>query len=422
MKRFFIILLTISIIVLIIPVFLMKRQTIDVQELDVVEVNELLFEIEKNWDSTSKSYPECSFGYAILNEDEELIYSRRGEHQASSIVSATKERDVMRDIIVDDQKVGTLIIYNYINDIEYMVGQKMLKNYFVAAGFVLVLILATFIWIWVRVVMPFDKMKDFATAVSSGDLDRPLEMDKGNVFGAFTESFDIMREELSISRQREYEANVSKRELVAQLSHDIKTPVASIKAMSEILEVKSEQASDEFTNEKVKAIGQKADQIDHLVSNLFSATLKELEHLEVNTSEMPSTTLVDIIRDADFEDKIKNIDIPECIIYMDNIRAGQVITNIIYNSYKYAGTEIEVNAFTSEDYLNISFTDKGGGVDEAELPHIMEKFYRGKNSEGKEGSGLGLNIAKNLMHDMRGTIDCKNVDGGFSVILGFAIS
>ena len=66
-----------------------------------------------------------------------------------------------------------------------MVGQKMLKNYFVAAGFVLVLILATFIWIWVRVVMPFDKMKDFATAVSSGDLDRPLEMDKGNVFGAF---------------------------------------------------------------------------------------------------------------------------------------------------------------------------------------------------------------------------------------------
>ena len=138
MKRFFIILLTISIIVLIIPVFLMKRQTIDVQELDVVEVNELLFEIEKNWDSTSKSYPECSFGYAILNEDEELIYSRRGEHQASSIVSATKERDVMRDIIVDDQKVGTLIIYNYINDIEYMVGQKMLKNYFVAAGFVLV--------------------------------------------------------------------------------------------------------------------------------------------------------------------------------------------------------------------------------------------------------------------------------------------
>ena len=81
-----------------------------------------------------------------------------------------------------------------------------------------------------------------------------------------------------------------------------------------------------------------------------------------------------------------------------------------------------MNAFTSEDYLNISFTDKGGGVDEAELPHIMEKFYRGKNSEGKEGSGLGLNIAKNLMHDMRGTIDCKNVDGGFSVILGFAIS
>ena len=439
MKRFFIILLTISIIVLIIPVFLMKRQTIDVQELDVVEVNELLFEIEKNWDSTSKSYPECSFGYAILNEDEELIYSRRGEHQASSIVSATKERDVMRDIIVDDQKVGTLIIYNYINDIEYMVGQKMLKNYFVAAGFVLVLILATFIWIWVRVVMPFDKMKDFATAVSSGDLDRPLEMDKGNVFGAFTESFDIMREELKSSREREEAALRSRKELVAELSHDIKTPVASIKAMAEVMSL---TAKTDAEKETIAAIDGKADQIDRLISNLFHATLEELEQLEVKVEEVDSTELVRMVKEADHLKKVGTLDIKDAVLLGDKMRLNQVISNIIYNSYKYADTEITVSSrfdktespqngsdgtvntrkTTSENYLVIEISDKGGGVPDDEIDVIMEKFHRGSNSAGKDGSGLGLYISNYLMEKMGGGLSCRNGEDGLIVTLRIKVA
>ena len=88
---------------------------------------------------------------------------------------------------------------------------------------------------------PFKKLQSFAVNVARGNLDIPLKMDKNNPFGAFTESFDIMREELAAARQSEYAANRSKKELVASLSHDIKTPVASIKAVSELMLMRADR-------------------------------------------------------------------------------------------------------------------------------------------------------------------------------------
>ena len=83
-------------------------------------------------------------------------------------------------------------------------------------------------------VKPFRKLEGFAERIAGGNLDIPLEMDRQNLFGAFTESFDLMRAELKKARLAEAEANAGKKELVAKLSHDIKTPVASIKAASEV--------------------------------------------------------------------------------------------------------------------------------------------------------------------------------------------
>ena len=410
MKKSLIILVIVTIFILSVPSItygLSKKK--DPGTLDVTEVNQLIKEIEKSDDMiVSKSSGKYSIDYTILDIEENVLYTSLEQESetahAMSIVEATKERDTIRDIYVDGKHVGWVIIYNKIAELElefYAFYSKIfLWSYFLAA----ILWIAYSVMIYYRVVRPFDNLKEFAGAVAQGDLDRPLEMDRGNIFGAFTESFDIMREELNEARQREYEANVSKRELIAQLSHDIKTPVASIKAMSEVLGAKSEQSGDEFTKTKVEAIGAKADQIDSLVSNLFASTLEELEQLEVKAVEVESLVLKEIIKMADYNSKVVYQDIPECIIYLDKLRVSQVITNIIYNSYKYADTEIDMEAHTDEEFLYLSFTDHGGGAPEEDLPFIMEKFRRGKNAEGKEGAGLGLSIARNLMNDMRGTI------------------
>ena len=78
--------------------------------------------------------------------------------------------------------------------------------------------------------LPYAMLDGFARRVAGGDLSVPLDMDRGNVFGAFSESFDLMRTELAAAREREQAAQESKKDLVAQLSHDIRSPLASIAA------------------------------------------------------------------------------------------------------------------------------------------------------------------------------------------------
>ena len=255
--------------------------------------------------------------------------------------------------------------------------------------------------------------------LASGDLDKPLKMDKENMFGAFTESFDIMREELALAKERELQANISKKELIAQLSHDLKTPVASIKAMSEVLSVKEDRKE---LRGKIVAIGDKADQIDRLVSDLFTSTLEELDKLEIVTSDMESTMIERIIRGADYKGLIKELYIVECMVQCDKIRLNQVISNIIYNSYKYANTSIYVDSHIENDTLTVSISDKGGGVPNEELALITEKYKRGTNAIGMQGAGLGLYISKELMENMQGSLEVANVDGGFQVSLGFKLA
>ena len=423
MKKSLIFLILISFLIMLIPPVTKDLLGGKVESsLDVVAVNDLIHRIETSDNLViEKEAGNYDFDYAILDTRERILYTS-DDCVADSIVAATKHRDTIRGLYLEDELVGWLIIDNDTTVIEKQVNQYYAKMYVISYVAIIVLWLGYTLWLYLNILRPFDKMKEFAGAVAAGDLDKPLEMDRKNIFGAFTESFDIMRDELAIAREREYQANVSKRELIAQLSHDIKTPVASIKAMSEVIEAKSLQKEDEFTSEKAKLVGAKADQIDVLVNNLFASTLKELEQLEVKATENPSTELTDIIKNADFDNMVTEAEIPECLILMDKLRTNQVITNIIYNSYKYARTEIKLTVRMDEEYLYLGFADKGGGVPEDELPFVMEKFRRGTNAEGIEGSGLGLNIARNLMQDMKGVITCENEDGGFKVTIGFKIA
>ena len=286
MKRFIVSFTILSAIVLLLPVILFLHQENEkITALDTVEVNELLSEIKAHWYDDHITYPVCSFDYAVIDSEERVLYKNGKSNAAETIVKATANRDTIRDIVVDDEIVGKVIIYNYMGDIEEQVGSRYIKSYLISVGFAYLVIILGIIWINLKVVRPFEDMKSFAEAVASGDLDKPLLMDKENMFGAFTESFDIMREELALSKDRELQANISKKELVAQLSHDLKTPVASIKAMAEVLEIKEER---EPVKEKLQAIGGKADQIDRLVSDLFTSTLEELDKLEINITETDS--------------------------------------------------------------------------------------------------------------------------------------
>ena len=147
-----------------------------------------------------------------------------------------------------------------------------------------------------RIYRPFRELNDFAGRVAEGKLDEPLSMDRNNMFGAFSESFDIMREELRSSRMREADLQKREKELVASLSHDLKTPITGIKVTCELLTAKYHaSAGMEDLKEKLTNIYKKADQIDVMVNDLFSATLEELGEFKVNCSDESSKILTDIL-------------------------------------------------------------------------------------------------------------------------------
>ena len=361
------------------------------------------------------------FDFAVIDREGNLLFASK-EDMATSVSAATTHYDVIRNIEKDGVPVGYLLVHNSYLELQSKrdLRQALMMGVLLLA--MLLMSLGYFIFLRNRVVKPFDKMKSFATRVASGDLETPLEMDRGHVFGAFTESFDIMREELAASREREAAAVQSRKELVAELSHDIKTPVASIKAMADVMSL---TARDDAERETIAAINGKADQIDHLISNLFHATLEELEQLEVKPEEISSTEILQMIRDADYRKMVLQPELKDAVVLADRLRINQVISNIIANSYKYANTQIRINSAyegSGPQYLMIEISDLGGGVPEEELELVTGKFKRGSNAKGKDGSGLGLYISKYFMEKMEGSLECFNRDGGFAVRLKLPVA
>lgn len=389
--------------------------------LDLTAVNDITQTLAKNWESIGREMlPGLHYGYdyvVIDNEGKLMAATKRGLNE--DLGTAISKRDTIVDIVKEQNILGKLIIYN---DIDLELSRN--RTQFIVLVFVILAAVAFFIFIFLIyanrfIFLPFRKLKIFARHVAAGNLDVPLEMDKDNIFGAFSESFDLMREELKRARESEREANQSKKELVASLSHDIKTPVASIMAVSEIMYAKCNSSHDK---EQLQIIYSKSEQINSLITNMFTVTLEELHELEVTVTEQPSNIIKNLIKRADYNNRVTIQCNGECIVLMDELRLSQVIDNIISNSYKYTINSISVYIDIIDEFLEVTFLDYGKGVAEKEIPLLFNKFYRAKNSEGKSGTGLGLYMSRYLMTKMSGDIKCENTEAGFAITIRLMVA
>ena len=420
----------------------------------VLKLNEIARDIEDNW-SRPEEWSRTDYGadYVVTDPTGEVIYvngSGADEAEASpegdamkSLQAATGSPDQRsgadripvetaikngypyRYLIVNGQMLGYVIL------LDDGTGQMELLRFWMivglaAFGVVLAVIAALYgNYVTNRIYRPFRELKEFAGRVAEGKLDEPLQMDRNNLFGAFSESFDIMREELKESRLREAELQKREKELVASLSHDLKTPITGIKLTCEVLSAKlaMENGPEDYAG-KVDNIYKKADQIDGLVNDLFSATLQDLGEFKVNCTDVNAKALAEIVRKYDDKGLVQTGEVPEVLVRIDEKRMSQVIGNIIANSYKYAGTKIEVGYRVVDEYLEMSIRDFGPGVPEDELGLIPGKFYRGKMwADGKEeGSGLGLYIASTLMEKMDGQLVPESPEQGLRITLMIPLS
>lgn len=416
-KQLFLIGFVLVCIAEIIALIIFAVQTPDFSQ-DTVAVNEVVQSVTHDFNSIEEHKNSTALDYVVLDNDGKVLYKTKSG-LSEGINAAITHRDTVLDITVDNAVVGKVIIFN--DGVQTLQSQKqtaitVLSVAIAVSGGVCI---GYAVYMHVTVIRPFKKLKGFAERVAGGNLDIPLEMDRQNLFGAFTESFDIMRSELKKARIAEAQAQQSKKELVAKLSHDIKTPVASIKAVSEVglAVAKSEKDKANYT----QIIG-KADQINTLVTNLFTATLEELQQLTVTPTNIESSQVKTMLENADYLHKAVIPEMPECLIYADGLRLQQVFDNIFANSYKYAKTEISATAEITGNRLNITVEDFGGGVPNEELPVLKEKFKRGSNSANTEGAGLGLYISDYFMKEMQGELNIENGAHGLKVTVTLLLS
>lgn len=385
---------------------------------DAVAVNEVVKSVQNDWNALEAHTRHTALEYVVLGADGAVLYRTRAG-LSESLNAAIRHKDTILDIEAGGMAAGKVIIYN--TDALLFRSRNRAAVLAVAAIMLLQCCVCAGYFLYLRhvVIQPFHKMRAFAERIAGGDLDIPLAMDRQNLFGAFTESFDLMRSELKKARIAEARANASKKELVAKLSHDIKTPVASIKAASE---VGAALSPDEKNRKNYEQIMKKADQINTLVTNLFSAALEELHELSVTPAELRSGELRNLLESADYLHRAAVPPVPACVLLADRLRLHQVFDNIFANSYKYAGTEIDITVRMEERYLAVSIEDRGGGIGPSELPLLKEKFQRGSNTRNIEGAGLGLYIADYCMKNMMGRLDIENGQAGLRATVRIALS
>jgi len=379
--------------------------TLEPSGIDTVMLNDLKIEVE-NKIGNETNINDLGQNIIVIDNSGTVKFSSRPATQRT--YDEWLNFAYQNDLIILDYSHGKIFIFRQQRSVNIIVSVLI-----ASFGIVLSALLIGY-WLYIRstVFKPFKRLENFAGEVAAGNLDSPLLMDKGNAFGAFSESFDILREELKKSRENEIALEKSKKELVAELSHDIKTPIASIKAVAELLELTEK---DDKKQKNLRIIKQKASDIDNLITDMFNVTLQDLTELKIELSAVASTEIEKIIKESDYLKKVKNFTLPECLIQTDILRLKQIIGNVLNNSYKYADTEITVTGEIIDKMLSVEFRDYGTGVNDEDLPLITNKFFRGKNQGGKSGAGLGLYICKTILEKTQGEIDCFNTENGFAV-------
>ena len=291
-------------------------------------------------------------------------------------------------------------------------------------------VIITLVYIDRQVLKPFRDLKDYAAEVSRGNLELPLTVSRGNYFGDFTWAFDNMRHELIKARAAEREAVQNNKTVIATLSHDIKTPIASVRAYAEAFEANMD-TTPEKRRKYLSTMMQKCDEVTKLTNDLFLHSISEMDRLEVHAEQ---TDLVAFMREdvaglfvnetckitytakegsTSFEEMQETL-----YVNADRRRLLQIMENLKNNAEKYAKTKIEIEIDTERDgEVQIHFRDFGPGIPEEEIPFITGKFYRGKNAGQENGSGLGLYIVNELVRRMNGSLALYNKTPGLDVVL-----
>ncbi len=262
-----------------------------------------------------------------------------------------------------------------------------------------------------RVLAPLAEVAQTASYISvTDDLSRRLKIHADDEVGQLAERFNAMLAHLEQSRSDLDESVRAQRQLVADASHELRTPVTSLRTNIEVL-LQGGELREEDRRRLLTDVVEQSEELSTLVSDL----------IELARGDEPSGAAEDVRLDRVVEESLtrarRNAPDLEFVARLQPVtlegvaeRLGRAVNNLLDNASRHSppGGAVEVDVGAA----GVRVRDHGPGIDAEDLPHVFDRFYRGANVRGQQGSGLGLSIVRQVAQQHGGAVSAENAPGG----------
>lgn len=320
------------------------------------------------------------------------------------------------NFVFSDKENGCIYLMTTLEQLTPQVETILLK---IIISIIVIVILSSILislWIYHSIMKPIRQLTDATRRISNGDLDFTIASDDKDEFGDLCNDFEAMRKRLKESAETSMTEELEHRELLSNISHDLKTPITAIKGYVEGI-MDGVADSPEKMDRYIKTIYNKANDMDRLIGEL---TL----YSEIDTNRIPyhfekvnvHSYFEDCVEELTIELSAKNIQLhyfnsvdKDSIIIADVEQMKRVINNIVSNSVKYISNKpgtLNIRILDDNDFIHIEIEDNGKGIATKDLPFIFDRFYRtdASRNSNQGGSGIGLSIVKKIIDVHGGTI------------------
>lgn len=328
-------------------------------------------------------------------------------------------------IYIDGKRVASAVIWADPNTEPFSAQTKIasLLGLSLLTGFLLLLVLmVVFTWYLSRSILkPLAQLNRAAEEIAGGNLDYKVANDRHDEIGRFCSNFDQMRTKLKESLEKQTLIEQSRQEMIASISHDLRTPIASIKGYVEGLADGVAEDEEMFAH-YLEVIKSKTEQLDHLIDDFYEFSKLELRTTEVKLVSADSREVLENIL-APYEMEFRNSNIQlnvirplsSVVVKADIYSITRLVDNLIQNALKYTETNacITVKTDLRDEFLVVAVEDNGVGIPPQDLSNIFKIFYRGEKSRSRHfgGTGLGLATCKYIIEAHGGEIWCQSQVG-----------
>lgn len=335
-----------------------------------------------------------------------------GEYQAQQHVTEEMSEEPTYDISILDSASRTARV------------QLMTKDLFFSAFMILVITgLSVGSWIYRSVAGPLVKLKKATHNIKAGNLDFVLDVEGTDEFSELCKDFEDMRKRLKESAEERVVLDKENKELISNISHDLKTPMTAIKGYVEGI-MDGIADTPEKMERYIRTIYNKTNEMDHLINELTFYSKIDTNRIPYTFSKLNVEDYFnDCAEELSVEMETRNIELVyanyvdnKVQIIADGEQIRRVIHNIISNSIKYMDKKkeiIQIRVKDVGDFIQIEIEDNGKGIAAKDLTNIFDRFYRtdvSRNSS-KGGSGIGLSIVKKIMEDHGGKVWATSREG-----------